>query len=334
MAEGVRWRHGTTPEPPTGRPYDHLVGFGEAMVRLSAPVGQTLETAPSLSVHVGGAELNGLISAAAFGMPSTWVSAVGNDIAGQRIVRHARSCGVTTSVVVSDDARTGLYFVEMAAFPRSTRVSYDRGCSAASVIDRDGIDWASLVTERTCFYSSGITAGISDSARRALEEAILHAKTVGAVVAFDINYRHKLWTAEQAYGWMASAIPDVDILSVSDSDLVHLGQDPDNLEQAREALGVDELIVSSKERTAESITVTVCAIDERGTSQATGEAAVVDPFGAGDAMLGGYLATRPGAGRERAVEQALKAALIAYGIHGDAMDVDPSPTLEGGRILR
>ncbi len=319
---------------PRHRSYDHLVGFGEAMVRLSTPVGQTLETAPSLSTHVGGAELNGLIAATAFGMPSTWVSAVGDDIAGHRIVRHARSYGVTPSLEVADDARSGLYFVEMAAFPRSTRVFYDRGWSAASFIDRGTIDWVKLVTERTCFYSSGITAGISAAARRALEEAIQHSRHVGAVVALDINYRRRLWPADQAYGWMMDVMPDIDILSVSDADLLHLGQKPDDLTAARDALGVGVLVVSSKERTAEAITVTVRAIDDDGVSEATGRAAVVDPFGAGDAMFGAFLATAPTASRDTAVEQALKAALITYGIHGDAMDVDPAAALEGGRILR
>ena len=69
-------------------------------------------------------------------------------------------------------------------------------------------------------------------------------------------------------------------------------------------------------------------------SEATGEAAVVDPFGAGDAMFGAFLAMAPTETRETAVDHALKAALITYGIHGDAMDADPTAALEGGRILR
>ena len=44
--------------------------------------------------------------------------------------------------------------------------------------------------------------------------------------------------------------------------------------------------------------------------------------------------TAPTESRETAVDHALKAALITYGIHGDAMDVDPAVALEGGRILR
>lgn len=319
---------------PSTTEYDHLVGFGEAMLRLSTPVGQTLETAPTLTAHVGGAELNGLIAAQAFGMTSTWVSAVADDIAGQRIVRHARSYGITPFLEVTDDARSGLYFVEMAAYPRSTRVFYDRRWSAASCLDRGTIDWTTLLTSRTCLYSSGITAGISAGARRALEEAIDVARAVGAAVAFDVNYRRRLWQSEEAYAWFTNMTPAVDILSVSDADLLQLGHSTDDMEAARVALGVRTLVVSTKERSAEVITVTVCAIDQDGRSEATGEATVVDPLGAGDAMFGAFLATVGRDGREAAVDNALRASLITYGIHGDAMGADPTAELDSGRILR
>jgi len=321
------------PDPLASLSYDHLVGFGEAMVRLSTPVGQTLANATCLSAHVGGAELNGLIAATAFGMRSKWVSAVGDDAAGRRIIRHVNSYGVIPALKVTD-ARSGLYFVEMAAFPRSTQVFYDRSGSAASLLDRGAIDWTSLVSERTCFYSSGVTAAISDSTRRALEEAIQHSKAVGAVVAFDTNYRSEMWPADQAYKWMLGLMPDIDVLSVSQADIVQFGLDPDDLIAARETFGVGVLLVSSKHRTPDAINVSVCAIDQDGVSEACGEAAVVDPLGAGDAMFGAFLATAPTSERSEAVAHALKASLVTYGIHGDAMDIDPSVALDGGRILR
>lgn len=324
----------SAPISPVGFSYDHLVGFGEAMLRLSASPGQTLETAPSLSVHVGGAELNGLIAATGFGMPSVWVSAVGNDSVGRRIARHARSHGVTTSLTISDDARSGLYFVEMGVSPRSTRVVYDRSSSAASLVDKGSIDWPSLVTENTCLYSSGITAGISAASRQSLEEGISYARSVGAAVAIDINYRQQLWTTEDAYRWTSDIMSKVDILSVSDADLLSLGQRPDDLASARENLGVGMLVVTSKKRMSEVVSVTICAIDERGQSRAAREATVVDPLGAGDAMFGAFLATAPSEGREVAVDNALRAALLTYGVDGDAMDIDPYVMLEGGRILR
>lgn len=314
--------------------YNHLVGFGEAMVRLSTPVGQTLEQAPALSACIGGAELNGLIAATAYGMPSTWVSAINDDIAGRRIVQHAETHGVTHSLRITDDARTGLYFVEVAPYPRATRVFYDRSGSAASLLDQGMIDWDELLTSQSCFYSSGITAALSTTARASVEEAMDHAAGIGAAVALDINYRSQLWPEDEAYGWVQKVLPTVSILSAGDADLEALGQPTDDLDAARRALGVDVLVVSSKQRRACSIAVTVRAVSGNGVCEASGEAVVVDPIGAGDAMIGAFLAVAPTCDLAATVQHALNASLIVYGIHGDALSLDPIAALDGGRVLR
>jgi len=314
--------------------YDHVVGFGEAMVRLSTPVGETLAQAQTLSTHVGGAELNGLIAATAFGLPSTWVSSVNNDVLGRQIVRHAESHGVKHSLHITEGTRTGIYFVEMASYPRATQVFYDRSGSAASLLEKGTINWDDLLTTQSCFYSTGITAGTSEISRASLEEALQRAIRAGAVVAFDINYRSKLWPMDKAYAWVKKILPSVNILSASDADLEALGQPTDDLDAAREELGVDVLLVSSKQHRACSTSVTVRAVDAHGSSESSGEAFVIDRLGAGDAMFGAFLAVAPTSDLGTAVHHALEAALITYGIHGDAMSVDPSAALSQGRILR
>lgn len=314
--------------------YDHVIGFGEAMVRLSTPVGQTLAQTQALSMHIGGAELNGLIAATAYGMPGTWVSSINDDVLGRQIVQHAESHGVAHSLHITDSTRTGIYFVEMASYPRATQVFYDRSGSAASLLDRGTIDWDELLTSRSCLYSTGITAGTSATSRSSLEEAIDRAVGVGATVALDVNYRSKLWPMDEAYEWVQKVLPTINILSASDADLEALGQPTDNLDAAREALGVDVLVASSKQHRACSTVVTVRAIDARGSSESTGEAFVIDRLGAGDAMFGAFLAVVPTADLSTAVQHALEAALITYGIHGDAMSVNPATALSRRRILR
>jgi len=314
--------------------YDHLVGFGEAMIRLATRVGESIERVPMLAVQVGGAELNGLIAATSHGMPGTWVSAIGDDIAGRRIVRHCESSGVAHALEVMQEARTGLYFVEMASFPRATRVFYDRSGSAASLLDVGTIDWSGLITPRTCLYSTGITAGISATARASLEEAVDHAVDVGATVALDINYRGQLWSTDEAYNWVRKMMPSLNTLSASDGDLEALGQSTEDLDAVRRDMGLDTLVVSSKQRKASSIFVTVRAVDTGGSYGASGEAFVVDPLGAGDAMFGALLALAPSAGLDIAVQTALNAALIAYGVHGDALSVDPAGALGERGIVR
>jgi len=311
-----------------------MVGFGEAMVRLSSQVGETLAQAQTVSMKIGGAELNGLIAAAAYGMPVTWVSSINDDVLGNQIVRHAESHGVKHALHHTTGARTGIYFVEMASYPRATQVFYDRSGSAASLLQPGTIDWGELLTAQSCFYSTGITAGTSSTSRATLEEALSHAVGVGATVAFDINYRSKLWPMDEGYAWVRKILPMINILSASDTDLQALGQPSDDLDVARETLGVDVLVVSSKQHHACSTAVTVRAIDDRGSSESSGEAFVIDRLGAGDAMFGAFLAVAPTSDLTSTVNHALEAALITYGIHGDAMSVSPTAALSQGRILR
>ena len=64
--------------------YD-LVTFGEAMVRLTSPEFMRLEQASSLSLSVGGAELNVAVNAAQLGLRTAWVSRLVDNWSGKLI---------------------------------------------------------------------------------------------------------------------------------------------------------------------------------------------------------------------------------------------------------
>jgi 2-dehydro-3-deoxygluconokinase len=107
--------------------YRRLVGFGEAMLRLTVRDGGAIETATRFECSVGGAELNACIATARAGMPATWVSAVPDDPLGRMIRRHVRASGVEAVIVnPAAGSRLGLYFLEMAVPPRPLRITYDR----------------------------------------------------------------------------------------------------------------------------------------------------------------------------------------------------------------
>ena len=96
------------------------VTFGEAMLRLSPPGRRRLEQSQQLDVWPAGAELNVAVGLARLGTPAAWVSRLPRNPLGRLVVAHARAHGVDTSRVVwADDGRLGLYFVEVAAPPRS-----------------------------------------------------------------------------------------------------------------------------------------------------------------------------------------------------------------------
>ncbi|NIS32295.1 MAG: sugar kinase, partial [Actinobacteria bacterium] len=53
-------------------------------------------------------------------------------------------------------------------------------------------------------YVSGITPALSPSCRDATEHFMASARSAGATVVFDINYRSKLWDPERAAAVLAA----------------------------------------------------------------------------------------------------------------------------------
>ena len=198
-----------------------VVTFGEAMIRLSPPHFQRLEQTATLDVQVGGGELNVAVGVARLGLTSTWVSRLPKNSLGRLAENRARQAGVDTSHVVwTSDAQTrmGLYFLEFGAAPRPSAVLYDRRNSAISAIQPGEVDWKRVMQGAKWFHTSGITPALSDSAAAVTREALLAAKQAGLTVSYDLNYRGKLWTPDQAQAVQEPLMELVDVLITTEED--------------------------------------------------------------------------------------------------------------------
>ena len=67
------------------------MALGEAMLRLTAPRGERLESAANLHAYVAGAEANVARTLARLGLPAVWLSAVPTSPVGERILRALRA---------------------------------------------------------------------------------------------------------------------------------------------------------------------------------------------------------------------------------------------------
>src|SRR3981081_1204074 len=76
-----------------------VITFGEAMVLLAPKASDRLESAGSFHASAGGAELNCAIGLVRLGHEVSWISRLGNDPFGQRILKTARGEGVDVSHV-------------------------------------------------------------------------------------------------------------------------------------------------------------------------------------------------------------------------------------------
>jgi len=170
-----------------------VVTFGEIMLRLN-PLGfQRFVQANSFEVSYGGAEASVAISLAQYGISSAYVTCLPANEIGQAAINYVRRFGVDTSHVVRSGERIGIYFLEVGANQRPSKVIYDRAHSSIAEVKPGTIPWNSIFSGAKWFHVTGITPAISQSAADACLEAAKAAKDEGLTVSCDLNYRGMLW---------------------------------------------------------------------------------------------------------------------------------------------
>lgn len=310
-----------------------VVGFGEALIRLTAQDRLPLELASAVTLDVGGAELNALVALAQLGCRSRWVSRLPRNPLGRRIAGHARRHGVEIVVDWDSDARAGLYFVEEGAHPRPTRVIYDRAGSSASRLQPGMFDWPRVLESAAALHCSGITCALGPDAEKAVLEAVDSAAEAGVMVSFDVNYRSQLWEKSAAAAAIRRVLPRVNLLFASPFDLALItGEAPDSelAEEVRTAFGLDLVVVRTQQAAGPGVArVKVDVFDGKHAASATAQATVLDAFGAGDvavaAFLGRLLAQAP---LDQAASAAAKGSAHMYTLPGDTW-LRPSVEFDG-----
>ena len=296
-----------------------LVGLGEVMLRLAPPPPRRLEQTSALDVQIGGAEANVAAACARLGLRTALISALPAEHAwGDRTVRELTGHGVDCAGVLRRPAsRIGLYFLEYGAAPRPVRVLYDRRDSALSRLLPDEVQW-SLVHRARLLHLSGVTAALGDNLRDVLRRALDEAAGAGVPVSFDVNYRSRLWTPEEAREFLEEILPRLRYLFVGSDDAAAVFK----------LVGSPEDVLKGLRALAPGATIAL-TLGEEGSAVLTDGAAmlrpsrlytvsVVDRVGAGDAYAAGFLwATLTGRTGQQAVDAATALAALKCTVWGD-----------------
>ena len=293
----------TAVEPPPG-----LLTFGETMGLVAASGVGTLEYARGFTFGIGGAESNVAIGAARLGAPVTWIGRVGQDATGDLIVRRLQAERVH-AIAIRDQSFTGL-MVRHRRAGAVLQVDYHRAGSAASRLTPADVPDA-LVRGAAILHVTGITPALSPSARQTVRHAVDVAKAAGVTVSVDINYRSKLWDRDTAGPVLRDLAARADILfaGIDEARLVLGSRTTDTAELAQRlaALGPREAIVKAGEQGCTAV------IDTNTLEQPAVPVTVLDPVGAGDAFVAGYLAEHL-AGADAATRLRTAAATGAYAV--------------------
>lgn len=310
-----------------------VVGIGEVLLRLSIPSPARFETGRQLDVQIGGAEANVVAACARLGLRAAWISALPDNPWGERIRRELAGHGVDCAYVrVIPDTRMGVYFLEYGVAPRPIRVLYDRRDSAFSRLTPETIDWEPVRRARLV-HVSGITPALGDGARRIVERVLQEAPAV----SFDVNYRAALWRPEAARAFAEQVMPHARYLFLGQAEA----------ETVFKLTGSPEATVEALSRLAPKATVALLQGQEGSTVLDGGRiwrpsrrhaVQVVDPIGAGDAYVAGFLwATLQGRGLQDIVDTAAAVAALKCSTWGDIALVSPrdvEDVLAGGPDVR
>jgi 2-dehydro-3-deoxygluconokinase len=281
--------------------------FGETMGLVGADGIGLFEYARSFTFGIGGAESNVAIGIARLGGEVTWLGRVGADATGDLIAGRLRHERVHT-VAIRDDGFTGL----MVRYRRSSEflhVDYHRAGSAGSRLAP--ADIPADLAGASILHVTGITPALSDSARAAVFQAVETAHARGLIVSFDVNYRAKLWSRFDAAPVLRDLASRADLVFAGPEEaalFVGAGPAVDGLA----ALGPTEVVVKDGARGCTAL------IDGARYTMPAVPVTVVDPVGAGDAFVAGYLADRlAGARPEQRLRTAVAAGAFQVTVPGD-----------------
>lgn len=264
-----------------------IVSIGECMLELSGKGGEDWR------LGFAGDTLNTLWALRALTGPehaANYISAFGDDPFSRDQIAffRANGIGIGQSPIIAG-ARPGLYAITLTGAERS--FTYWRNDSAARQLASDPARLAKSLENQALLYFSGITLAILDpAARKALIEAVHAARNAGSLVAFDANYRPRLWKSpEEARTAIEAALSVTDIALPTFPDEQNLYGDasPEATTARLSAAGVREIVVKNGELPA-----MICHNGKVESVPAVHVATPVDTTGAGDSFNGSYLAAR------------------------------------------
>ncbi len=262
--------------------YD-IVSLGELLIDFTesgvSPAGMRL-----FEQNAGGAVANLICAASQCGAKTGFIGKVGADMHGAFLKRSMLDAGVDMRALIeAEDVFTTLAFVALK--PGGEReFSFARKPGADTQLRVDELD-CDMLTHTRVFHTGSLSL-TQEPARSATYEAIDIAKSAGAVITYDPNYRASLWRGQdEAIRFMRSLIVTADIMKVSDEELPLLTGEFDPEKAA------DALIDQGVKLVAVTLGAEGAYVRVGGESRFVPgfKAKAVDTTGAGDSFFGGFL---------------------------------------------
>jgi 2-dehydro-3-deoxygluconokinase len=265
-----------------------VIALGECMVELS------LKGPGQAVIGFAGDTFNTAVYLSRLGLRVSYATALGaDDPFSAGILSLMGEEGLDRSLVAKVEGRVpGLYAIERDAAGERKFYYWRSEAPVRQFFDfTDRAALTAAANSARLIYLSGITVAVlGDAGRSALLDLLTEARSHGASVAFDPNYRARLWASPAAAREATEAlVPICRFVSASAPDLQTLYPEPVDQIAARWAMAGPEVVAR-----AEDQTVWVHGAGEPLTLPPESSVRAVDTTGAGDSFNAGYLAARLG----------------------------------------
>ena len=206
-----------------------VVSLGALVTRLD-PGCVPFRAARECQIHVSGGEFNVAANLAdCFGLRAGIVSAMVDYPIGELVAGRVRAMGVAPFYTwfAHDGVRgpnIATVYCDRGQGVRPPVVFYNRADEAAARLKPGDVDWEAVFAGGVrWFHSGGIFAALSESTAELIVEGMQIARSAGAVVSFDVNFREKLWRASggllRAQAVIGRIAQNVDVLIGNEEDL-------------------------------------------------------------------------------------------------------------------
>lgn len=262
-----------------------VVCFGECMIELArASDGKS-------QIGFGGDTLNTAVYLSRLGISTSYMTALGNDAWSAGLKAAWLDENLDTSLCLEHPTRcVGIYAISTDTAGERSFVYWRDQSAARGFFDCDDADLAfDTASDARMLYLSGISLAIfTPSQRRRVALLARRVRENGGQVAFDPNYRPRLWSSVEAFrSAIIELAPAISIVLPSFDDEVAVWGDIDPKATLQRwcSLGVQEVVVKHGAKGA---------LTQSGWVRTQSIPSPLDTTGAGDSFNAGYLAARLG----------------------------------------
>lgn len=259
---------------------------GEPMGLFIAQEEGELSDVSGYSMAVAGAEFNVAVGLARLNLPVTYLTRLGEDPFGQKIVRTLQRNGIGSEFVSFSKERSTGFMLKSKVSTGDPKIFYFRKGSAASTLSKEDVDRMDF-SGYGFVHLTGIFPALSESTKEASFYLIKKAREHGLTVSFDPNLRPQLWpdteTMVQTLNEFA-ALSDYVLPGEAEGELLCGDRDPRKIGRFYLERGAKAVVTKMGSRGAYLMT-------EQDQELVPGFSIekVVDTVGAGDGFAAGIL---------------------------------------------